>query len=387
MARESSGRVVFVAGALPGEVVDVQVVDERRDFAKARLLDVIDDSPDRTTPPCPFVAAGCGGCGWQHVTHEAQLRLKEQIVAEALGRIGGLHELPPIRTTHPDVGGRRTTVRAGIVDGRAGFHRAASTEVVPVATCVVSHPAISAVLAEGRFAHAEEIVVRTSVATAATVVLVRPGAAAGSASVPAGVAVGGRPQGLAVEEDVAGERLRVSAGAFFQASPEVAGALVEAVRVGAGALDGARVIDAYGGVGLFARAVAIAGGADSTTVVESDRVAAADARHNLLDRPGQVVRCEVARWRPSPADVVIADPARPGLGRPGVKALVAAAPDRFILVSCDAGSLGRDVRLLHSAGYRPEGVALVDAFPHTPHVEVVTTFQRVEGEPAEPSDG
>lgn len=378
LAREAAGRVVFVDGALPGEVVEAEVVEERRDFARARVVEVVDASPARVAPPCPYVAAGCGGCGWQHVAPDAQLRLKEEIVADALRRIARLGDLPPIATSHPGVGGARTTVRAAVVDGRLGFRRAASTDVVDVDACLVSHPAVSEVLREGRFHGADEVLVRTSVATGMTVAAVDPASAAAEAAVPPAVAVGGVDDGeLAIEEEVAGRRLRVSAASFFQASPGVAAALVEAVGAAAGPLAGASVVDAYGGVGLFAACVAAPAGATAITVVESNRTAADDARHNLAGFPATVVRAEVGRWRPSPADVVVADPARPGLGRPGVRALVAARPSRLVLVSCDAASLGRDVRLLIEAGYAPGPVHLVDAFAHTPHIEAVAVFTRL----------
>lgn len=376
LAREASGRVVFVDGVLPNERVDVEIIEERRDFARARLLQVTEASPDRVAPPCPFVAAGCGGCGWQHVAHTAQLRLKEEIAADALRRVARLPDLPPVRTAHTQVGGRRTTVRAGVVDGRLGFHAPGSAEVVPVSPCMVAHPAISEVLSDGRFPGAREVLVRTSEATGQTVVLVDPAEAATQASVPAGVMLAGPGERFTLDEEVAGHRLRVSAASFFQSSPQVATALVEAVSAGAGELGGADVVDAYGGVGVFARCVAVPAGARAVTVLESDPSAAADARDNLRGHPGRVIRCEVGRWRPSKVDVVIADPARPGLGKPGVRALVAAEPDRFVLVSCDAASMGRDLRLLGQAGYHPVDLALIDAFPHTPHIEAVTALVR-----------
>lgn len=378
LAREPGGRVVFVHGALPGETVDAEVIDDQRDFRRARVLEVVDPSPDRVAPPCPFVAAGCGGCGWQHVAPDAQMRLKEEIVGDALRRVGRLAHSPLISTSHPDVGGRRTTVRAATVGDRLGFHRAATSDVVPVEACMVAHPAVSRVLAEGRFPGASQVVVRTSVATGRTVAVVDPPEAVPGARAPEGVTAGGGRDRLPLEEEVAGQRMTVSGRSFFQASPEVAGALVEAVAAAAGDLAGAHVVDAYGGVGLFARCVGEVGGAAAVTVIEADRSAARDARDNLRGSAGRVIQCEVGRWRPSPADVVIADPARPGLGKPGVRSLVAADPARFVLVSCDAASLARDLSLLESAGYAAASVSLVDAFPHTPHIEAVTSLVRVE---------
>jgi 23S rRNA (uracil1939-C5)-methyltransferase len=120
------------------------------------------------------------------------------------------------------------------------------------------------------------------------------------------------------------------------------------------------------------------------TAIESDKTAAADARVNLADIAGaKVVVSEVGRWRPwakgkqlPTIDVVVADPARSGLGRPGVAALAPLGAPRLVLVSCDPASLGRDVVLLGAVGYRLVSVAMVDAFPHTFHVETVSRFDR-----------
>ncbi|MGI8793173.1 MAG: class I SAM-dependent RNA methyltransferase [Acidimicrobiales bacterium] len=372
MARDANGRVTFIDGALPGEVVDAEITDEQRDFARAVAVEIIEASPERVAAPCPHVARGCGGCGWQHLAPEAQLRGKEQILLDALRRTARLDTPPPVRHAASPAG-LRTTIRVGVVDGRAGFRRRASDEIVAVDSCLVSHPLLNDALASGSFGDASEALLRVSVATGDGIALVAPSAA--GVHLPSWMTVTDQHGRPAIEEDVAGCRLRVTGDAFFQAGPAVAEALVVEVKAAAGDVSGRRVVDAYGGVGLFARAVAAEGGAAAVEVIESHALAASDARHNLKGHPAKVVRCEVGRWRPSPTDVVIADPARPGLGRPGVTALVAAAPSVLVLVSCDPASLARDTRLLMNAGYRPVQVTLIDAFPHTPHIEAVARFE------------
>jgi 23S rRNA (uracil1939-C5)-methyltransferase len=137
------------------------------------------------------------------------------------------------------------------------------------------------------------------------------------------------------------------------------------------------LVDAYAGVGLFASILG-AGRSVRVVAVESDPSAVADARVNLADLDAEVVASEVARWRPRRADVVVADPSRPGLGRPGVGAVAATGARRLVLVSCDPASLARDAALLHAAGYALVSVALVDAFPHTFHTETVSRFDLTE---------
>jgi 23S rRNA (uracil1939-C5)-methyltransferase len=176
-------------------------------------------------------------------------------------------------------------------------------------------------------------------------------------------------------EEVAGTRWRISARSFFQARPDGAEALVDAVRAAAaGALppDG-HLVDLYGGVGLFARLLAAGG---PLTLVESSAASTADARVNLQGLAARIVRVDVDRWRPSPADLVVADPPRKGLGRRAVEHISSTRAGRVVLVSCDPAALGRDSALLARAGYDLVSAQLVDLFPHTSHVEVVSRFDR-----------
>jgi len=375
VAREPSGRVVFVEGALPGERVRVAVTDERRHHARAVVLEVIEPAPTRVTPPCPFVAAGCGGCGWQHVDPEAQRALKGSMVAEALARLGGLPDAEVAPGPVLPATGYRTTLR-GVADatGRFALRRHHSHDLVPVPACLVAHPRLAAVAAEGRFPAGREITIRVGARTGDRMVIVD--GPAGAVEVPDGVRVvtgdelaGGRRAWLF--EVVAGVRLRVSARSFFQAGPDAAEALVAAVGQALGPSE--TLADLYAGVGLFAATV---GRGARVVAVEASASAAADARVNLAGGDAKVVRRDVARWRPRAVEAAVADPPRAGLGRGGLRAVAATRASRVVLVSCDAGALGRDARLLAEAGYAWTGSTLVDAFPHTPHVEVVSRFER-----------
>jgi 23S rRNA (uracil1939-C5)-methyltransferase len=111
-------------------------------------------------------------------------------------------------------------------------------------------------------------------------------------------------------------------------------------------------------------------------LVESGASAVADARVNLADSHVRIVKADVGRWRAARADAVVADPPRTGLAAAGVAAVAATHADRVALVSCDPAALGRDAKLLAGAGYRLVTATLVDLFPHTSHVEVVSRFER-----------
>jgi 23S rRNA (uracil1939-C5)-methyltransferase len=391
VARLDDGRVTFVRGALPGERVAVHLTEAKARFARAEVVEVLDPSPSRVRPPCPLVAAGCGGCGWQHVDVAHQRALKATIVADALRRIGRLAAVPEIApgpalspTAH------RTTVRAGVHAGVAALrvHHGHDLVALDADGCLVAHPLVDEVLRRGRFGGAREVTVRAGIATGDRLVVVAPSVGP-AVEVPEGVVVIGvdelrRGRRAWIHEDAGGRRWRVSAGSFFQTRADGAAALADVVAASAlpalVAPPGGRasVVDLYGGVGLLGGVLAARAPAPvALLVVEANRSSAADARHNLADLPAaRVVRADVRRWRPSKAEVVLADPSRHGLGAEVVDRIAATGARTLVLVSCDAPALGRDAGLLATAGFTLRTATLVDLFPHTPHVEVVTTWQR-----------
>jgi 23S rRNA (uracil1939-C5)-methyltransferase len=386
LARDPVGRVVLVSGAVPGETVAVTVRQRRRDVLRAEVSAVIDPSADRVEPPCAHVAEGCGGCDLQHISPSGQPALKTAVVADALRRIGRVPA--PVVHTGPALSARgfRTTVRAAVRDGRAGFRAARRHEVIPVDSCLVAHPRVDEILAVGRFNGCDEVTIRVGSTTGDCMVMASP--TADGVSVPHGpvpIRVVGtdeldRGRRAWIHEEVAGVRFRVSARSFFQTRPDGAAALADVVRrAGGDELTAAsRVLDAYAGVGLFAATV-IAPGA-RVIAVESNPSSVADARVNLAQGMeaglAAVVRSRVERWRPRPVDVVIADPSRQGLGRDAAAVLARTGASVLVLVSCDAASLGRDARLLAAHGFDHDRSVLVDLFPHTHHVEVVSRFTR-----------
>jgi 23S rRNA (uracil1939-C5)-methyltransferase len=178
-----------------------------------------------------------------------------------------------------------------------------------------------------------------------------------------------------VHEEAAGRTWQVSAGSFFQSRPDGVDALAVLVTAAAAELGApTRVVDLYSGVGIFAGVLAERGW--TVTAIEGGRAAHLDARVNLRGLPVKVVRGDVAKTDPPRVDLVVADPSRAGLGREGVAAVASTQAQRVVLVSCDAANLGRDAGMLRDVGYGIVSVTPVDLFSHTPHVEVVTVFDR-----------
>jgi 23S rRNA (uracil1939-C5)-methyltransferase len=382
VGRLPDGRAVFVAGALPGESVSIELVEDRPRWARARLVAVLEASTDRVEPPCAWQRAGCGGCDLMHLRAGAQVAAKVRLAGEALERLGRLPgavvEAGPVLPSF----GVRTTVRLAVQRGRAAFRRRSSHDLLDVDSCRVAHPLLADLLAEGRFGDATEATLRVGVATGERLVVL-DGTGRG-AVLPDDVQVvtttalrrrsGDTP---AVHEDVAGRRWRISAGSFFQAGPVGAAALVDTVRAAAapppGGTTPAVALDAYSGVGLLAAALPEA---TSVVAVESNPSSVADARINHVGRPVELVEARFERWRPRPVDLAVADPARRGLGRAAAEVLAATAAPVIVLVSCDLAALGRDSADLVALGYDHVRSTVLDLFPHTSHAEVVTRFVR-----------
>lgn len=377
LARDDDGRVVFVDGALPDELVEAEVFDEHTDYARAVVVQVIEPAEGRVAPPCPYVGAGCGGCGWQHVAPQVQVALKRDIVLDALRRIGRLTSADVAAGQPLPSTGYRTTVRMGVRDGRAAFHGHRSHDLVPIDECLVAHPLLHDLIGSGRYEGATDVTLRCGSATGERLVLASPHAH--GVEVPDDVVVIGanevkRGRTARIHEVVRGRRFLISATSFFQARTDGAEALVDAVRQEFVHDDEAGTfVDAYCGVGLFA---GLLGAGRKIVAVERHGPAVRDARDNL-GRDAQVVRAEITAWDPVPARVVVADPARPGLGGKAAARLAATGATRLVLVSCDPASLARDVGILTGLGFVHRRSTLVDLFPHTPHVEVVTRFDRV----------
>ncbi len=364
---------MFVDGALPGERITAEVTRVDKRWSRARVVAVHDASPDRVAVPCAHQLEGCGGCDLLHVEPSAALRMKQAMVVDQLVRAGVDAPAPALRALDGDEG--RTTVRAAVVDGRAGYRERGSHDVLVPDECDALDPRAEVLLVEGRFGEAEEVTIRVGNRTGERMVLVR-GSDFG-VELPDDVLLvttddlrAGRRAWI--HEEAGGRRWRVSARSFFQNRPAGVDALVAEVGEMIDELgsDGP-LVDAYAGIGVFGGTV---GRGRRVHAIERGKDSVADARVNLADHDAKIIRADVDRWRPSPASVVVADPAREGLGAQAVQALVRAEPQLLLLVSCDPASFARDAGLLEAAGMRLDRYTVIDLFPGTSHVETVSAF-------------
>jgi tRNA/tmRNA/rRNA uracil-C5-methylase (TrmA/RlmC/RlmD family) len=389
------GRVVFVRHTLPGERVVVRVTEDRQPgFCRADAVEVLEAAPDRVPRPCPYSGPGrCGGCDWQHVTHEGQLRLKAAVVREQLTRLGGLSgDDAVVRDLVVEAlpgGPLRWRTRARFAVDRAGapgLRRHRSHDLVLLDDCPITvEPAAAAVL-DRRWPGAGAVDVAVdSAGTVTTTRLDRRGRPQSTRVLRAGEDGGGwddatAPAGRAARW-AAGRDWEVEGTGFWQVHPAAADALVAAVAGFAEVRSGETVLDLYAGVGLFGGAVAPLAGPDGRVVcVESDEAACAAADANLADLPqaevwqGEVDPAgleELLAELGGPPDVVVLDPPRAGAGRPVSRLLAATGARAVVYVACDPAALARDVAAFGESGYRLAGIRGFDAFPMTAHVECV----------------
>ena len=402
------GRVVFVRHALPGERVVAEVVEGEDDdrFWRADAVEVLEPSPDRVTPPCPFAGPGrCGGCDWQHATPAAQRRLKADVVREQLRRLAGLDVAVHVEAVDgPGVDlerglGWRTRVQlAADESGRLGFRRHRSHELELVDDCLIASPGVRETeVPRQRWPGAAGVEVVASAAGDDRLVVLTPrrGARARPATLPEGTSFAvtdedgvrrerGRTWvGEPVDLPGGARTFRVTGSGFWQVHPGAAEALVRAVLDAVRPRPGERALDLYAGAGLFAAALGQAvGESGSVLAIEGDRRAAADARRNLHDLRHVTVqhgRVDARLGGATAGDVVVLDPPRTGARRAVVEAVAALRPRVVAYVACDPAALARDVAFLGATGYRLECLRAFDLFPQTAHVECVALLVPAQG--------
>jgi 23S rRNA (uracil1939-C5)-methyltransferase len=386
------GKVIFVPYSIPGETVRVEVVEDHTRWARARLLDVLEASPHRVEPPCPYFGPDkCGGCQFQHIAYEAQADFKRAVVADQLSRLGGL-DMPVGETIGAaEPWDYRNYVQFHLTpDGDLGFLTADSHRVIAVVDCLIIDPLLdelwSALLL--KWPQLYSLGLRCGSATGdlmaifelesyedfdiqvdfpVSCVLLLPD---GEAAV-----LMGEPF---ITEHVAGRDYRVSAGSFFQVNTGGAEALVALVREFLEPAGEDTLLDLYCGVGLFG--LALADEVGRVIGVEADPSASADFRFNaqglehvsLIEGKAQSVLDRLKE----PVDLVVLDPPRAGAGKRAIAGIAGLEPRRVVYVSCDPATFARDARQMTDAGYVLQIVQPVDLFPQTFHIETVALFER-----------
>jgi 23S rRNA (uracil1939-C5)-methyltransferase len=417
------GKAVFVPFVLAGEKIDAAVTEEKTGFARANADTIVEPSPHRVPPACPYFSR-CGGCHYQHATYEHQLEIKQEILRENLRRISKLELQCDIHVHPSPPWNYRNRSRLQVQtrpEFAAGYFKFSSHELLLVEQCPISstliNRGIAALWQSGRagkaiegvrevefFANADsngnetKLLLELLCAPEARRAAVRAWAEELCAAMPeiAGVVAFREPQKGVQEPLVAvgashltyltqKANYRVSAGSFFQTNRFLTDELVEIVTAGR---SGELALDLYAGVGLFS--TALARNYRHIVSVESSQTAASDLQYNLpingkavqsatepyLAGSGDKGRAGKGALFLHKPDLVVVDPPRSGLGDRVARLLASADAPRITYVSCDPATLARDLVPLLAAGYRVEEVHLVDLFPQTYHLETVLQLVR-----------
>jgi 23S rRNA (uracil1939-C5)-methyltransferase len=399
------GRVIFIPDALPGDVVRVRVVQDKGTYLRGELLEVINPSPDRVAPFCPL-AERCGGCQWQGLAYPAQLRWKRVIVEESLRRLGHIGDVPVKECVpSPVERGYRTVVRfparqtaSGLVMGyfERRSHRIVDLHACPLSGARANHIAsyIRTLPGIDRL-DLREVTIRAGYNHPSALVsflIARPGQFGELAGAMlreieglAGVSfwretAPGESRRMKVfgspwrHETVLGRTFRIEERSFFQINIPQAENLVRLAGEMMECGEGARLVDGYGGVGLFSLSIASSG--SPVYLFDLASWAIEDAIHNagemrFRDFTALAGDAKEAFAGAGEAGRLIVDPPRTGLGLIAVEEMCRFNADRLAYVSCNPTTLARDLRLFIERGYTVRRVAPVDMFPHSFHIETV----------------
>ena len=395
------GRVVFIPRTAPGDHARVRLDRVKRRWAQASVVELLEHAPNRIDAPCSLFDT-CGGCKLQHLPYDDQLDWKSLFVSDAMKRIGGLEVDPPTVLPSPEVFGYRNRVSYSLRrlrGGRvvAGFHALGRpAHVIDVADeCLLPEGSIRIAwmaLREGWGGGARHLPradrLRLTLRSAGDgVALVVDGGASGwsagdlAESVPALVAIWHRPGGATRATLVHGSEAvtpgdsdasRWVGDSFLQVNTALGDALRDFVLLQAQAAN--QVVDAYCGVGAYARELARRGA--QVTGIEVDPAACAAAWTDAPDTLSIVQgRVEERLAAELPTDLLILNPPRSGVHHSVPDVIRASAPGRVIYVSCDPATLARDLARLIEA-YTLVEIQAFDLFPQTAHVETVAVLAR-----------
>jgi 23S rRNA (uracil1939-C5)-methyltransferase len=386
--RDESGRMTFVAFALPGETVRAETVDERKRWARARLTETLNTSSQRIDPRCPHFTQ-CGGCHYQHVAYDTQLEIKAGIVHDQLVRIGGL-EAPSINTIvpSPNPWNTRNQIQFSLADdGRLGFMAAGTNDIVPITECHLPLPEIEEIWPRIDLAEQleiERIILRAGTDSEALIALqseLEPDLDI-QIDLP-GSLVWLSPQGVRViagngyiEFEVLDHPFRVSTRSFFQVNHHLLDDLVQLVLQAVDPKPGQMIFDLYSGVGLFSAFIAKSGA--KLVAVEQSASACQDFEFNLqmfddVELYEASVEMALGSIQEKP-DTILVDPPREGLSKDVRDKLIELTPNKLVYLSCDPATLARDVKRLIQGGFQMDTVTPIDLFPQTYHIESLTVF-------------
>ena len=413
------GRTWFVAGALAGEEVDARVLGAHGKVVEARCERVLQPSAMRRPAPCPHFGR-CGGCSVQHISHEQQLLMKQQLLAEQLSRVAGVEPqewAAPL--SGPEFGYRRRARVAVRWDAKAkrldvGFRAASSQDIIAIEQCQVLVQPLQPILQGlpallGGFARPQVLGHVELFAGTALAVLLRHTAPLLDNDLAAlqafcdgfGAQLWLHGEGQPEPQDATqqlgfalapwGLELAYRPGDFVQVNAQVNDAMVQQALSWLAPHSSERVLDLFCGLGNFAlplarmarEVVAVEGVA--AMVERAAQNAASNKLHNTSFHQADLSQpLALAEWARDGFSAVLLDPPRDGAFEV-VRTLRALGARRLVYVSCNPATLARDTVELVRQGYRLKRAGILDMFPQTAHVEAMALFEADQDGPSNPT--
>lgn len=391
MSRLYDGRVVFVPLTIPGEIVRIKLVEDRPHHARGELVEVLEPSPERVTPRCQHFTF-CGGCHYQHMNYAYQARAKGEILREQLERLGGLKDIPKIEIiAAPEPWYYRNHIQFHLTrEGKLGYQRANSNLPFAIQECHLPEEGINRLwpkidlepvkslervsLRQG--AEDDRMIILESTSPQGLDFNIEDLAVSVVEMDPTGslVLVGNDY----IQMEILGKRFIVSAISFFQVNTHQAEAMVNHLLKNLTLNEEMTILDVYSGTGLYsaflASKVKRLVGIEISPQACEDFIANLDEYENveLYEAAAEQVLSAVA-FEP---EVIVMDPPRAGLGRKTIEGILAQGAQTLAYVSCDPATLARDGKQLSAGGYLLTGLALIDMFPQTYHIESMSFWQK-----------
>ena len=390
------GKVAFVPFSVPGDLLVVRPVAEKKTFIRAEIAEILEPGNGRIKPICPHFTI-CGGCHWQQLEYPRQVEAKRRILEELFHhRFPETRELPINMKACVQPFAYRSRARVQLRDGgthaSVGFFRSGSNRVEDIENCPLFRPALNEALGALRQyrrefdddAEAQEMDMACSEEEHAWIM-----APAGSETGEGLSATSGtlKREGAALRRRIGEFLYTVSASVFFQANDLIIPELVELVREAAKEAGNRYALDLFAGVGLFS--LPLARQFEKLTAVENSPAASGLCRDNARAAGfGNIQsKCaDVAEWMDSmasakastkyPFDLIVLDPPRSGVGPGVMKTINEWAPGTIIYVSCDPQTLARDLAVISPRDYTMDLVEGLDMFPQTFHFETVVRLKR-----------
>jgi 23S rRNA (uracil1939-C5)-methyltransferase len=393
LGRLNDGRAVFVPFGLPGERVRVRVTEEKRGFARGELVEILEALPHRIMPRCKHFGV-CGGCHYQNLPYEEQLKIKTEILRDQLTRIGKI-ENPPLREmiASPDPWNYRNHVQFHLTEaGRLGYVGAGTSfaqGIIPITECHLPEESINSLWPQLEFepqTNIERVSLRAGKDDDLMLVLESDTAESPELEIEAEISVAHVFEENAVVIagndhiviPVLGRDFHVSAASFFQVNTALAEKMVQHLLTCLPISLSTILLDVYCGVGLFS--AFLAPKCERLIGIESSPSACEDFAINLDEFDNvelyEGLAEEIIPHLKAKPDIVLVDPPRAGLDKHVLDGILKLKPQVITYVSCDPSTLARDSKRMIEGGYKLKQVTPFDLFPQTYHIESISLFEQ-----------